>query len=530
MARFTVGSKLRAITTIALALLGATAMTGMIGSSSSKKSLEYLVKTQDALLKSTFVDMDHDGIRGDVYFALNAEDPKEITEVTSGLAERIQNMKTLYGEIDGICSISAMPATCELRTAYEKAAPLLDNYLAAADRMRQALLKGREEGRKQLSDFEANFNAFVDPMEAVSDAINHEAGEASTAAQATASSTNRWIWAILGLAVVVLIAASHRIGSGILTRLASVRAGLDKMAQKQFNQLIEVGGDDEIADMGRAANTTISAVGRAVTEIAAGARSLSTASTSLQAVASRMEQAASRTHEQAKSVATTSNAVRANCESTAAGGGQMRQSIEEIAHRCVDAANAAQEAVRSASAARQSMEALVGKSNEIGEVVRFISTIAEQTNLLALNATIESARAGESGRGFAVVANEVKSLALETARSTNVVREKVAAIQEETGKVGDLIGQIDSVIQRIDGIQSTIAGAVQEQTATTSEMAESMAAVSSGAQGIKESIDDVTTNAQAANAASGEVAKASGDLSRIAEEMNRLVSEFEVAR
>ena len=67
-------------------------------------------------------------------------------------------------------------------------------------------------------------------------------------------------------------------------------------------------------------------------------------------------------------------------------------------------------------------------SQEIGKVIRTITSIAQQTNLLALNATIEAARAGEAGKGFAVVANEVKELAKQTATATEDISEKIESI------------------------------------------------------------------------------------------------------
>lgn len=75
-------------------------------------------------------------------------------------------------------------------------------------------------------------------------------------------------------------------------------------------------------------------------------------------------------------------------------------------------------------------------SEEIQEIIHFITDIAEQTNLLALNAAIEAARAGEHGKGFSVVAEEVRKLA--------------ESSKESTGKIRILIDEIQTKVEKAD--------------------------------------------------------------------------------
>jgi methyl-accepting chemotaxis protein len=168
-------------------------------------------------------------------------------------------------------------------------------------------------------------------------------------------------------------------------------------------------------------------------------------------------------------------------------------------------------------------------STEIGEIINAITSIAQQTKLLALNATIEAARAGEAGKGFAVVANEVKDLAMETAKASDDIAQKIEVIQFDTTEAVQAINKINEVIAQINEFQSTIASAVEEQSATAGEISRNVADVAQGSGQITQNISGVAEAAQSTSTGANDTLQSSDELSRMAAELQQHVVKFKYA-
>ncbi|MCM0621317.1 methyl-accepting chemotaxis protein [Nocardioides bruguierae] len=518
----------RVVAVAVIGILGSTFVgaLGLVELSSTSGDVEQLYERN---VRTGIVTADLVGAVDEIGLALRdaalVEDPDAVPEA---LAEA----EALAGEARaGVEDLRAIGLEGEAATLVEEVAAELEaGMVYAEDVLAPLVLAGDDHAWAEAADdpdaqhlpsARALLHELVD-VEAADAAATVRAAEDDFARARTLVAVALVVGALASLAVGLAVA--RRIGrdAGAVARVAEALAAGDLTATSGLDSRDELGrmaaGLDEAAGVVRGLMGTIHSSSDA---LAAAAEELSASATEIAA-------GAEETAVQAQVVTDAAEEVSRNVSTVAAGSEEMGVSIHEISGSASAAARVAGEAVAMVDGTSATVARLGSSSEEIGEVVRAITSIAEQTNLLALNATIEAARAGTAGKGFAVVASEVKDLAQETARATEDIAARVEAIQGDAAGAVEAISRINGVVREISDHQTSIASAVEEQTATTGEMSRNIAEASVGAGQIAQNVAGVSEAADSTTQALAQTRLAVDDVARMATELRVAVGRFRV--
>lgn len=337
---------------------------------------------------------------------------------------------------------------------------------------------------------------------AISAIVTAEADTAKELSAQARTAYERTIVLMIGVSLLAVGACGFLGWRLSYTIAAPLKCAVDMLKQVESGRLdvrLGVKGSDEVAQMSSALDAALDSLSEAMRTVIARVDAVDVASTNLTHESEAISQESQHAAAKLATMAASAEGVSESMQYMEMGTEAMGSSINEISVGVAKATSTAAEAVDMAERTMGTITKLGESSQEVGDVVKLITSIAQQTNLLALNATIEAARAGEAGLGFAVVAGEVKDLAQETARATEQIYSRVEAIQVDTAEAVQAIGTISGIISNINETQNEIATSVDVQTMAADEISKSIAQAVRDTMAVSSDITHIAELASASN-------------------------------
>ncbi len=377
---------------------------------------------------------------------------------------------------------------------------------------------------------------------------------------------------ILGvIAVIISLIIAIVMGRIISRPIKGMAKAAKKIAEGDLTaKQIHIKNRDEVGDLALAFNQMALNLKDLITNVRHNTVQVSGSAAELTASAEQTIQATEQITSSIQEVASGSEAQGKNATESSEAMKNMTKGIQQLAVTTAAVSELAIETNSEANKGNESLHRVITQMNtintavlesanvvknlgnhsiEIGNIISLITDIAEQTNLLALNAAIEAARAGDHGRGFAVVADEVKKLAEQSKQSAEQIANLISEIQQDTNRAVTVMDTGTQEVQigmqvvkvaeegfsKIVELIEQVSKQIQEATTVSEEM-------SSSAEQIYASFDEIATIAQMSsvnlqNVASAseeqlatieEVAASAATLSNMAEELQSQVSRFKI--
>ncbi len=316
-----------------------------------------------------------------------------------------------------------------------------------------------------------------------------------------------WIQAgIVGaLALLLSLLVALWSARALATRIAGIAQGMTRVAAGDLSQPIPSAGNDELAELARAAEAMRRGLSRLVAEVEENATRVHGAAGE---IAQAVEQQAASSSEMSASMAEiTSTMEELSASSTQIA--EYSESVVGVAKHTLDESRGGAEAMRhlvqrmgeiqrdNETALAEIVE-LGDKSKEISRIMEIIDTVADQTKLIAFNAALEASSAGESGKRFGVVAAEIRRLA--------------DSVTESIGEIEQKVDEIQATISRLVVTSEKGSSGIREGMDESSQTAELLNTMVEGASETNNAAQQINLSSQQQKTASGQVVEVLRDM------------------
>jgi methyl-accepting chemotaxis protein len=432
-------------------------------------------------------------------------------------------------------------ASAKASNAYKNI--LSDRAVVEVNRMREIAVSVGQNGPFDI-DAGVWFNNATTRINLLKDIENLVADEFITDIDKLLSEANKKVIIDLVIIILTFIFTAifiYLILVNLIKQLTEISVAMKNVTENNdLTAQSGVFGTDELGNIAKGLNKTLSTFSQAITEIKNSSISLATSAQQSSVIVNNNVDSLQQQRDETAQVATAIEEMSATVQEVSRNANEVMSSTHQVNTKAIESQTVvgdSLEAINNLASEVSEIGSLISGLHEttsnISNVIGVIKGIADQTNLLALNAAIEAARAGEQGRGFAVVADEVRTLAQRTQDSTIEIEDIINQLQNEANNANTMaIGTQKRATESIDGahqIELSLTGIVTsvsdinlmiEQIATAAEEQVSVT------EEINKNVNDIDKKSSEVTSGAQDVSLAAREQVDIANGLERLAAKF----